>query len=371
MKQTLLWLICLFVFGGRASAAELKTKNIFLITADGLRWQEIFRGAEEMPLTKEFGNFGSSNSIRTNFWRETPEARREALLPFLWGTVAKQGQLWGNRDKGSEVRVSNGHNFSYPGYNEFLTGFADARIDSNDKILNPNTNVFEWLNNQPEFHGRVAASINWDVLPWILNAPRAGFPVWSAWDVPEGTQRLPVPAALTEMAERSRTIWANLVLDTFVGYAAKHAVRTLRPRAMYVQLGETDDWAHEGNYERYLKGAREFDRFIGELWTLTQSMHEYRGTTTFLISVDHGRGPAPVAWQKHGKEIPDSAYIWFAVIGPDIAALGERSNTPLIKQAQVAATIAGFVGQDFHGAFPQSALPITGVLPDGKAVPRP
>ena len=349
-----------------SQAAELKTKNIFLITADGLRWQEIFRGAEEMPLTREFGNFGNSNSIRTNFWRETPEARREALLPFLWGTAAKQGQLWGNRDKGSDVRVANGQNFSYPGYNEFLTGYADPKIDSNDKKLNANTNVFEWLNSKSAFRGRVAAAINWDVLPWILNAPRAGFPVWSAWDVPEGTTRLPVPGALTEMADRSRTVWANLVLDTFVSYAAKHALRTLQPRAMYIQFGETDDWAHEGHYERYLKAAREFDRFIGELWALTQSMREYRGTTTFLVTVDHGRGPAPVAWKNHGKEIVDSAYTWFAVFGPDIAALGERSSTPLLRQGQIAATVAALLGEDFRSACPQAGEPISDLLPDGQ-----
>ena len=49
-----------FVFAFLATgalAAEPKTKNIFLLTADGLRWQEVFRGAEDMPLTKEFGNF--------------------------------------------------------------------------------------------------------------------------------------------------------------------------------------------------------------------------------------------------------------------------------------------------------------------------
>lgn len=342
--------------------AELKTRNIFLITADGLRWEEIFRGMADLPLTKEFGNTGNSNALRKDFWRDTPEARRETLFPFLWGTVAKRGQLWGHREKGSEVRVSNGRNFSYPGYNEFLTGYADPKIDSNDKILNANTNVFEWLHAQPAFRGRVAAAVNWDVLPWILNAPRAGFPVWSGFDVPEGTERLPVPSALTEMAERGRTIWSNVLLDTFVCYAAKHAVRTLKPRAMYVSLGETDDWAHEGNYERYLRGAREFDRFIGELWALTQSLPEYRGTTTFLISTDHGRGPAPVAWKNHGKEIVNSAFMWFAVIGPDTAALGERSNTPLIQQAQIAATLAAFVGQDFQRAFPQSAPPIAEVI---------
>ena len=315
-----------------------------------------------MPLTKEFGNFGNSNTIRTNFWRATPEARREALFPFLWGTVAKQGQLCGNRDKGSEVRVSNGHNFSYPGYNEFLTGVADPKIDSNDKNLNANTNVFEWLNTRPGFHGHVAAAVNWDVLPWILNAPRAGFPVWSGFDVPGGTRRLPVPAALTELVERGRTVWSGVLLDTFVGFAARHAVRTLNPRAMYVSFGETDDWAHEGHYERYLKAAHEFDRFIGELWSLTQSLPEYRGTTTFLITVDHGRGAAPVAWQKHGKEIPDSAYMWFAILGPDTAPLGERSHTPPVKQAQIAATIAALVGEDFRAANPRSAPTIAEIF---------
>jgi hypothetical protein len=345
-----------------APAAEMKTKNIFLITTDGLRWQEVFHGAEEMPMTKEFGNFGNTNTIRTNFWRATPQARREALLPFLWGTVAKQGQLWGNRDRNSEVRVSNGHNFSYPGYNEFLTGYADATIDSNDKKLNANTNVFEWLHAKPAFHGKVAAVVNWDVLPWILNAPRAGFPVWSAWAVPEGTRRLSVPPALTEIADRSQTVWDSVVLDTFVGYAAKHAVRTLEPRALYVSFGETDDWAHEGHYERYLKAAYQFDRFLGELWELTQSLSQYRGTTTFFITVDHGRGSGPKAWQSHGQQLADSAYIWFGVIGPDTAPLGERSATPPLTQAQVAATIASFVGEDFGAGVPRRARPIAGLV---------
>lgn len=343
-------------------AAELKTKNVFLLTTDGLRWEEVFRGIEQIPLTKEYGNHGNSNTLKTNFWRETIEARREALFPFLWGTVARNGQLWGNRNKGSEVRVTNGRNFSYPGYNEFLTGYADPKIDSNDKKLNVNTNVFEWLHSKAAFRDRVAAAINWDVLPWILNAPRAGFPVWSGFAVPEGTKLLPVPEALTQMVEHGRTVWSGVLLDTFVGYAAQHAVRTLKPRAMYVSFGETDDWAHEGHYERYLKAAHEFDRFLAALWNLTQSLPEYRGTTTFLITVDHGRGPAPVAWRNHGKEIADSAYMWLAVIGPDTAPLGERTHTPLVKQAQVAATVAAFLREDFHAAFPQSSAPIAEIV---------
>ena len=339
-------LLFFFVLCCSAQAA-VKSKNVFLITTDGLRWEEVFQGADKAMFTKEYGNISDTNKALATYWRETPEARRELLMPFLWKEIAARGQVWGNRTKKSDVRVSNGRNFSYPGYNEFLTGYADPKIDSNDKKLNANTNVFEWLHAQPDFKGRVAAVINWDVLPWILNGPRAGFPIWSGFECPEGTTRLEVPAALTEMVERSKTVWGGVLLDTFVGFAAKHAVKTIRPRAMYVSYGETDDWAHEGAYERYLKAAREFDRFIGELWQLVQSMPEYRDTTTFIITVDHGRGPAPVAWKNHGASIADSAYMWFAIIGPNTQPLGERSNTPVITQSQIAATVAATVGLDF------------------------
>src|SRR5690606_37397269 len=108
----------------------------------------------------------------------------------------------------------------------------------------------------------------------------------------------------------------------------------LKPRAMYISFGETDDWAHEGRYERYLAAAHEFDRFLSRLWNMVESMPEYRGTTSFLISVDHGRGPAPMAWKDHGRQLNDSAYIWFAVLGPDTPAKGEIKNAPLVRQAQ-------------------------------------
>src|SRR5262245_39459654 len=162
------------LWGLACPGADLKTRNVFLLSTDGLRWEEIFTGAEKILISKEFGSVGDTNALLAQFWRETPEARREVLFPFLWGTVAQEGQLWGNRNKGSEVRVTNGRNFSYPGYNEFLTGYADPKIESNDKVLNTNTNVFEWLNTRSTCQGRVAAALNWDALPWILNAPRAG-----------------------------------------------------------------------------------------------------------------------------------------------------------------------------------------------------
>lgn len=350
-------LVCAYA-GLAVRGATPKTENVILVTTDGLRWEEVFRGADEVLLSKEYGNVGDTNALRGLFWRPSVEERRRALFPFLWGTVARKGQLWGNRDLKSDVRVTNGRNFSYPGYNEFLTGIADPAIDSNDKKLNVNTNVFEWLARQPGFEGRVAAVVNWDVLPWILNGPRSKMPIWSGFDVPEGTVRMEVPEALTEMVGPGRTIWSGVLLDTFVGYASRHALKTMRPRAMYVSYGETDDWAHEGRYERYLRSAHEFDRYLAGLWDWVQSVPEYRDRTSLVITTDHGRGPAPLAWKDHGQQILGSAYIWVGVIGPDTPAAGERSGVPLMRQAQVASTVAALVGHDFRAFSPRSAEPM-------------
>ncbi len=364
--RTLSALIGATVAAGLASiaeAAELKTRNVFLLTTDGLRWQEVFTGAEESLISKENGGVSNTNDLRTAYWRPTPEARREALLPFIWGKIAKEGQLWGNRNKGSVVRVTNGHNFSYPGYSEFLTGVADARIDSNDRKPNPNENVFQWLQARPEFNGRVGAAVSWGVIPWILNADTAKFPVWSAFDLPAGANRFALSPAVQTLLDRTTPMWGDVSLDTFTGAAAREMLTQFRPRALYVAYGETDDWAHEGRYDRYLHAAHNFDRFVGELWTLVQSLPDYRNQTTFILATDHGRGPAPIAWKNHGKAISESASLWLGILGPDTPALGERSDSPEATQGQVAATVGAALGLDFNTPHPKAAKPLPQVLP--------
>ena len=136
-------------------------------------------------------------------------------MPFFWGTIAKEGQLYGNQHKGSIAHVTNGKNFSYPGYSEILCGFSDPRIDSNDKVPNPNVTVLEWLNRRPGFEGRVAVT---DVDQVFVNPnPRAV----------EGTYLFPLP----EGAARVRVMfpYADQERPTSPGYAAFRPVE-LPPR---------------------------------------------------------------------------------------------------------------------------------------------
>ena len=103
-------------------------------------------------------------------------------MPFLWKTVIPQGQIYGDRDAHSDASVTNGFNFSYPGYNETLTGFGDPTVDSNDNVPNHNVTVLEWLNKQQGLQGQVAAFGAWNVIAAIVNAGRCGFPVNAGYE---------------------------------------------------------------------------------------------------------------------------------------------------------------------------------------------
>ena len=61
-------------------AADRQTRNVVLITLDGLRWQELFGGADESLMNAEFGNIKGEAALRERFWRDTPEERRQVLM---------------------------------------------------------------------------------------------------------------------------------------------------------------------------------------------------------------------------------------------------------------------------------------------------
>jgi hypothetical protein len=354
---------CLLILAALAAPAQppRQTQNVVILMTDGLRWQEVFSGADAALMDRKAGGVADPASTRKQFWRETPEDRRAALLPFFWSVVARQGQVFGDRSRRSEARVTNGLNFSYPGYSETFCGVADPRIDSNDRRYNPNVNVLEFLHRHPGFENRVAVFGAWDLFPWILNAPRSGLLVNAGYEplrVLENNQRIELLNTLKSETE----YWDSEAFDSFIFHTALEYLRVKKPRVLAILLGETDEWAHAGRYDLYLKSAHRIDQYARILWETLQSMPEYRGSTTLILATDHGRGPGKKDWRSHGRRIPDSQYVWMAFLGPDTPPLAVRENTPAVAQAQLASTIAALLGEDFRSAVPAAAPPITGVF---------
>jgi hypothetical protein len=356
-------LVTFFLWGVLCAAYRRnhKTQNVIFVMTDGLRWQEVFRGADAALINKENG-VADAPGLRSRYWRESAEERRVQLMPFVWGMFGKSGQIYGNRDKGSDAFVTNGLNFSYPGYSETLCGFADSRIHSNDKTPNPNMTVLEWLHRRPAYRQRVAAFAAWDAFPFILNAPRAGFVVNAGYDPFTLLPESPRVDLLNQFKAETPRLWEEEPFDAIPFHTALEYLLARHPKVLYLSLGETDDWAHGRNYTEYLNAAHRVDDYLHQLWRTVQSLPEYRDQTTLIVSTDHGRGEGS-AWKDHGEKISESKYIWMAFLGPDTAAQGERNQTSAVAQNQIAATLAAFLGEDYATSVPQSGRPIPDVLP--------
>lgn len=353
--------LSLYAFASFAAQPH-KTENVIFVMTDGLRWQELFQGAEESLMTKENGKVADVAALKEKYWRATPEARREALMPFIWNVVAKQGQLYGNRKVGSDAHVTNGMFFSYPGYSETLCGFADPRIDSNDNVPNPNVTVLEWLHKKPVFQGKVAAFGAWEVIASAANGKRGGFPANAGWDAFTEISGNPRLDFLNQLKAEMPREWDSEPYDAIAFHTAFEYLKERKPRVLYLSLGETDEWSHAGDYTKYLDAAHRVDAYLKTLWDTVQSMPEYQGKTTLIFSPDHGRGEAPVDWKSHGEKVPDSKYIWMAFVGPDTPVLGERSKVQTVTQNQIAATLAALLGEDYNADVPKAGKPIKDVL---------
>ena len=341
------------------AAPPAAAKNVVLVMTDGLRWQELVRGADESLLTPQrYYDDRNVDALKQQFLAPSAEERRRRLMPFVWNTLVPQGQLFGDRDAGSEASVTNGFNFSYPGYSETLTGHGDPRIKSNDNIPNPNVTVLEWLNQQPGLEHQVAAFGAWEVIAGIVNAGRCGCVVNAGYDPFLMTPMTPRLDLLNDLKATSPHIWADEVFDAPTFDTAMEWVKAKHPRVLFLSLGETDDWAHSGNYGEYLLSVHRVDQYLERLWTALQAMPEYRGTTTLLFTTDHGRGSDADGWKSHGQKLPDSKYIFISMMGAGVPASGLHQQAQPVTQSQIAATLAGFLGKDWDRAEPQAGKPL-------------
>lgn len=345
MKKRILLIFALLLFSLFGVKAQDNNIKVVLITLDGLRWQELFSGADPL-LVANTTYVDDTTDLKQLFWNENPKARREALMPFFWTEVSKMGQIHGNRNLGSKVDLTNKMWFSYPGYNEILTGKADdARIDSNDKVNNPNTTILEIANNDAKYKGKVAAFGSWDVFPYIVNEERSGVPVNAGFEIAQGNDLTEREKFLNELQPKVPSPWGTVRLDAFTHHYALEHMKKSHPEFIYISYGETDDFAHDGEYDAYLKSTHNTDSLIKQLWEFTQSDEFYRNNTVFIITTDHGRGTDPLeTWTGHGDKVKNAGGVWMAIFGKGIAPIGEISKDEQLYSNQIAPTILELLG---------------------------
>ncbi len=362
-KYSFLLISVLFVFLS-ATLAQSKTENVILITLDGARTQEVFGGLD-LDILKDKTRRGKveDTELYKKYWAATAEERRAKLLPFFWGTLMKEhGSIAGNRSLGSTVMTTNKMWFSYPGYSEILTGQAhDDVIKSNDKNRNPYPSVLEFVKRKLKLNKtQVALFGSWDVFNWIGEHEEGAVTI-NAGHEPYDLITTPEIRVLSGLQNEWLSPWDSVRFDYFtVKFALAH-LQKFQPRVLHIALGETDDWAHNGDYANTLNSFARNDRQLKELWEYVQRAPKYKGKTSLLITVDHGRGNTIKDWTDHGEKVPEAQYIWMAFVSPDSSLRGEWRNAATIYQNQVAATLCRWLNLDYSENNPNAGKPIRAI----------
>ncbi len=344
----------------QAPAAAPAGRHVVLVTVDGARWQDIFGGIDLEVLKSTSGDTPvEQTDTYERFWAATPERRRARVMPFLWSRlVAQEGVMLGNRALGSRMQVANRHRFSYPGYSELLTGAAhDEVIDSNDNRRYPFLTVLEWL--RADFGlpaSGVAAFGSWETFNYIAEHEAGAITInagYEDFDHPD-----PEVRTLSALQHLTPNGFHGARHDVYTFRFGLAHLQTARPRVLYLAFDETDDWAHLKRYDLVLDALHRTDRQLEQLWTWLQADPEYRGTTTLLLTVDHGRGRSSADWTDHGARVIGAEETWMGCFGAGVSARGESREPGPFYQRQIAGTVAASLGRNFQAAVPGAAAPI-------------
>ena len=320
-------------------AQKSKVENIILISVDGLRWQEVFQGADSL-LVKD-----------KKYWANTTHERRKKLMPFFWETIASKGQLYGNRNFGNKVNLKNEYWFSYPGRSETLCGYYDPNVNSNGYPNNPNENVLEFLNTKNGYKGKVATFASWNALGRILNRDRNGMLVNLPGENVRGPNLTNAQKLANELQHFVPEYFGDCRSDALTFGLAKAYLQAQQPKVLHIDFADTDNYGHSGKYDSYLDAAHFVDAMIANLWETIENHPQYKGRTSLLVYPDHGRGVGE-KWTGHGTGTLRSDETWLVALGPGIPVIGEVTSTGQIYQDQIAQTVAKLLGFTFKANHP-------------------
>ena len=340
-------------------AAQRKTENVVLITLDGARWQEIF-GGMDVELYRKIDTDAEKKQVFKTFSAETPEQRREKLMPFFWQVWLKNhGSIAGNKLLKSEALTTNNLLFSYPGYSEIMTGEArDDSIKSNSFVQNRFPTFLQFLQTKMKLSAnQVASFASWRTMKAIVTSKPDAFLTNAGYEAYESKNR--ETQAISRAQFETLLPSENVRHDFYTFRLAMAHLKKHRPRVLHISFGETDTWAHARRYDLVLKALNRTDAYFRELWRFLETDRQYRGKTTIVVTVDHGRGSTEKDWNSHNAKIAEARNIWIAFISPDSGLRGEWRDANPIYQNQIAATICRVLGFDYSEQNPSAGKPIS------------
>ncbi len=318
--------------------------QVVVVALDGARFREIFAGVDpELAGGARAPGIGLESS--------------EQLMPNLHRLMSVEGAALGAPEHGPPISASGPDFVSLPGYAEIFTGRRTTGCGNNACQGTSPLSVADQLGEPANGAWKSAVVTSWpDIAKVAAKSPRVAV---SAGKHAGATRwRFDRTDAVSTALRRAEAEppWpgtGDFRRDRYTADLALAYLRAEQPNFLFVGLGETDEFAHQGNYTGYLEALREADRYVGELAATLAARARAGVRTALFVTADHGRA---ATFRDHGQPYPESARVWLVASGSAIEARGLVAAQAPRHLADIAPTLRALFGlpadRDQSAGFP-------------------
>ncbi len=330
----------------RGSTAKLPARpnRVVLVVIDGVRWQDVFEGVDRTL----------AQIYRLSQDEVVGPGR---LVPNLHRLATSDGIAVGAPGYGEPMRAAGPHYVSQPGYLELFTERPAATCFSNEcpPVKEP-TFLDAVASATPPGEASAAVVASWEVIARTASAAPKDFVLSAGQQRGANQDALGVSPRAIHALEAARTAspspgHGEYRPDRYTREIALAYLEERHPRFLFLGLGDSDEYAHQGDYRGYLRALHEADKAVGELLETLDRMGDDGRNTTVLVTTDHGRERA---FMSHGSFAPESARVWMVAAG-NVQPLGRIPIPRTTHLYDVGPTIRALMGLP-EGAGPGSPI---------------
>ena len=315
-----------------AAQEERSESAVVLVVLDGVRWQEIFGGAD--------GDLARRRGLDPLVW-----ANARDLVPNLERMLDADAVAIGAPGHGPEMTASGPRFISLPGYLEIFGGHPDPGCESNECQRTPAHTIADDVRDSSGADD-VAVVTSWPTIARAVGTDASRYVMTAGRKLLARGETLRADAETGSMIDRASRVKAwpgegDYRPDTYTAAIALRVLVTQRPRFLFVGLGDADEFGHRDDYRRYLDAIHQSDAFLGQLEATLDGMGARGKHTTVLVTVDHGRA---YSFRDHGARYPESGRVWLVAAGGDVHGHGLLSSSRRHTLSDVAPTVRALLG---------------------------